>query len=150
MTKKTEKHCMDLDIVCKIAQSHPELKGFVNAFIEMQEANKRKKKAKLTVCIGEAKKNGFISYLTSSVDNPRVLFTSGNAKSGECIPQIIISNRRETITMFALNDLHIISSKTEKSNDCKYESELDFDRYKFIARIGRKINYSFTMIIYKR
>lgn len=150
MTKKTAGHYMDLEIVCKIAQSDPELKGFLNAFIEMQEANKHKKKAKLTVCIGEAKKNGFLSYLTSSVDNPRVLFTSGNTKNGECIPQIIISNRRETITMFALNDIHIISSKAEKSNDCKYDSAINFDRYKFIARVGGKINYSFTMIIHRR
>ncbi len=120
--------------------SHHGLEKFVHLFTEMQKAIKEHRNTAITIGIGKMSKKGFSFYLNSSIKNPRILFTSWN-KNNKSMPQIIISDRAYMVMCFSLDDVKIISYKTE-NDDCASP----FDRYNFVVHIG-KFDYDMTMVI---
>lgn len=139
-TKKYEENQI---LMRNYVDSHPEVNHFVNALAEMQETKQDNRHTNLSINIGEAKKEGFLSYLESNVANPRVLFSHFD-KDGDKIPQIIISDKTSTIAVLPVDCVKIISSQIENNDkDCS------FDRYSFALRFNDKFDYNMTIAIDK-
>jgi len=120
---------------------HHGLEKFVHSFTEMQKAVRGHRNTVITISIGKMSKKRFLFYLNSSVKNPRILFTS-RSKDNKSIPQIIISDKAYTVVCFSLDDVKIISYKTENNGTSP------FDKYDFVVHIG-KFDYEMEMIIYR-
>lgn len=120
---------------------HPELKPFIDAFSEIQEANKDGKCAKLDISIGESKKDGFYTYLHNRIKNPRIVFSSFEEENGNKIPQVVITDSVPIATI-AMECIKIISSNVIKNND--------FDRYSFTFNYDNKFDYDVMIIVHKK
>ncbi len=132
----------DNKMLKELFTNNKRLKEFTHAFTEIQKSARGQRNTVINISIGEKTTDGFLSYLSSSVKNPRILFES-DCQRNKRIPQIIISDRVYMVACFPLDDVKIMSTQIE--ND---DGSCPFDRYHFVIHIG-KFDYDMTMIIYR-
>lgn len=122
---------------------YPELDSFINTFAGIQEALDEGRKVKLTICIGRARKKGFNTYLRSKIENPKIRFSSYKTKSGEEMLQIVISDKTETIALFTLDDIRMVSADIGRDDGSL------FIRHEFKICIDERFDYKISASLYK-
>lgn len=143
MTLARKKYEENQKLMSNYVSSYPELKSFIDAFSEIQKANKDGRHVKLDISIGESKEDGFYIYLKNRIENPRITFSSFKEKNGDKTPQVIVTHSIP-VCAFAINCVKIISQQIENEDDF-----CPFDRYNFTLNFADKFDYDITMVIYK-
>lgn len=141
MTQVQKKYEDNQKLMSNYVDNHPELKPLIDAFSEIQKANKDGKCAKLDISIGKAADEGFYMYLHNRIKNPRITFSSFEEKNVNKIPQVVITDSVPIATI-AMECVKILSSDVI-SND-------DFDRYSFTFNYDNKFDYDVMIIIHKK
>lgn len=150
MGKAAERYKRNQELLKGWLFSHPEHKELVSVLQKVTEIYTSRKAArksgeeateevKLSVSIGQAvSEKEFISYLSSYIDNPKILFSSLTGK-----PYFIISDDGCAVAAFTLEDIRNI--KTDKETD----ASCNFDRWCFRFSIEGKFDYVIYVTIYK-
>lgn len=141
LTPAREKYEENQKLMCNYVSSHPELKSFVDAFSEIQKANKDNRCAKLDISVGESTNEGFLIYLKTRIKNPRITFSSFKEEDGNKIPQVVITDNTP-ITTIAMKCVKIISSNIVRNDD--------FHRYNFTLNYEDKFDYNMLITVHKK
>lgn len=143
-TKKQNEVVKDRELFQHYAEGHPETKEFISALNELSEAGGRGRKSKITISIGKSKDGGFSSYLTSSIDNPRMIFSSWK-ENGTATPQVVISDPDgiHIIACFTMDAVKILSSDFGG----REYAGCPFIMHRFVASIDNMFDYSIKMVI---
>lgn len=118
------------------------LKELVDAFKEMQEANRDNRATRLRISVGKARKEDFLVYLVNRIKNPEIRFFSFKDDNGK-IPEIVITDNVGFIAGFQMNSIQMISSEIADTDN------YGFNRYSFELHLGDKFDYSIEMNIDK-
>lgn len=151
MSKAAERYKKNQELLKGWLISHPEYKELVSVLQEVTNIYTSRKmveksgkeitdKVNFCISIGQAvSEKEFISYLSSYMDNPKILFSSLTGK-----PYFIISDDGYVVVAFTLEDIRNIQSKKETDASC------DFDRWCFRFSLEGKFDYEIYVTIWKK
>lgn len=128
-------------LMSNYVDSHSELKPLIDAFVDIQKANKDRKCANLDISVGESTNEGFLIYLKTRIKNPRITFSSFEEADGKKIPQVVITDSIP-ITTIATECIKIISFDVIRKDD--------FDRYNFTLNYEDKFDYNMMITIHRK
>ncbi len=138
MTLAQRKHQKNQKLIKAYIVEHPTLKQFASI---LKRAADAEKDVKITISIGQAKgEDVFLSYLSSCIKNPRILFTVTDN-----LPMVLISDKSYTLASICLadmRDLKICADCTGKAFDSynirfslkKPTGRLDYDMHIVIGK----------------
>lgn len=154
MGKAAERYKRNQELLKGWLASHLEHKELVSVLQKVTEIYTNRKAArksgeevteevteevKLSVSIGQAvSENNFSAYLTSYIDNPKVIFSSLVGK-----PYFIIMDDGYGVAAITFEDIRNIQTDKETDASC------DFDRWCFRFSLEEKFDYEISVTIYK-
>lgn len=142
MTSAQRKYQKNQELTKAYITEHPELNRFVSI---LERAAKTNINVRFKISIGQATNEGnhkvFLSYLTSCISNPRILFTAADSE-----PMILISGKSCTLASICLADMGNLKIETEDCTGCT------FDRYTIRFTLEKptgKLDYDMNIVIDK-